>query len=281
MVRLTIFHWLVGVVAAEVAVAVLIIGQARFAGGHRTAARRLRRSAPYVATLALVAALGAVGRRITDELAWLVGVNVTPAIQAIEGGSVAWMQSLASPPVTALLSFVYVYGFPFLLVFPLLLYLVVDDGRPFRELALAFALNDLIGLLAFVALISYGPRNVIPGLVEPLLFSTYPETRILSSSATANTNVFPSLHTSLSVTVAMMAWRTRGQVRTWWYLAAPLAAGVIVATMYLGIHWIVDVLGGLALGVGSVRVAALAVDRRYLPRLARAIRTRSNRPGLW
>lgn len=272
--QLSIFHWLVAVVAVEVVVAVLVVGPSRFAGGLAPIIGRHRESVPYVVVLGVTAAFGSVVRRTAADVSWLVGLNVTPFIESIEGGAAGWIQSFATPPATAALAFAYVFGFPLLLVFPVVLYAVLDDPRPFRELALAYAITDLVGLVAFTALISYGPRNAIPGIVDPILFSTYPSTRILNAAATANTNVFPSLHTSLSVTVAYMAWRTRGTVGRWWYLSAPLAACIVLATMYLGIHWIVDVVAGALLGVGSVRVAARAVDRGLLQRAVWAIRWR-------
>lgn len=267
MVRLTIFHWLVVVVAAEVAVAAVLVGPSRFLRLPGQLRERLWTSAPYVVALGVTAALASTVRQVTASVSWLFGLNVTPLIHALEGETVAWIQSFATPPATAYLAFVYVFGFSFLLVFSVLLYLSLDDPRPFRELALALVFNDLVGLLAFTILISYGPRNVIPGVVEPILFSTFPETRLLNAAATEVSNVFPSMHTSLSVTVAYMAWRTREAVPRWWYLALPVAASIVLATMYLGIHWIIDVLAGVALGVGSVRLAARAVEREYLPRL--------------
>lgn len=277
MIRLSIFHWLVGVVAVEVAVGVALVGPSHFRGVRRHLLGRLRRSAPYIVVLVASAGAASAVRRTTATVSWLVGVNVTPLIHAVEGGAVATVQTVASPPVTAFLAFVYVYGFPFLLVFPVLLYLAVDDPRPLRELALALVFNDLIALVAFATMISYGPRNVIPGLVDPILFSTYPEARVLNASATANSNVFPSMHTSLSVTVAYMAWRTRGTVRNWPLVAVPLSSCVVVATMYLGIHWVLDVVAGVILGVGSVWLAARAVEREALPGLVTTVAGRLGR----
>jgi membrane-associated phospholipid phosphatase len=67
--------------------------------------------------------------------------------------------------------------------------------------------------------------------------------------------IFPSLHASLSTTVAILAWESRAVYPRWVVVALPLAAGVGFATMYLGIHWALDVVGGICLGVVSVTIA--------------------------
>ena len=66
--------------------------------------------------------------------------------------------------------------------------------------------------------------------------------------------MFPSLHTSMSVTAALLAWTTREQYPLWPPVAAVLAVSVCLSTMYLGIHWATDVVFGIALGWVSVRI---------------------------
>ena len=63
----------------------------------------------------------------------------------------------------------------------------------------------------------------------------------------SNTNVFPSLHASLSITVLLLAWTTRAEFPRWVVLAAVLAGSVVLSTMALGIHWATDVVAGIAL----------------------------------
>jgi membrane-associated phospholipid phosphatase len=71
-----------------------------------------------------------------------------------------------------------------------------------------------------------------------------------------NTNVFPSLHTSLSITVALIAWQTRRQYPLWTAVSVPIAASVVISTMYLGIHWAIDVLAGALMAWVIVRLAS-------------------------
>jgi len=98
-------------------------------------------------------------------------------------------------------------------------------------------------------------------MVEPLLFDLVPLSQLLTAQINSSTNVFPSLHTSLSTTVAVLAWQTREVYPRWPVLSVPLALGVAFSTMYLGIHWAIDVLAGVCLGLASVAIAGWIVDR--------------------
>ncbi|UMG93211.1 phosphatase PAP2 family protein [Nocardioides sp. TF02-7] len=79
---------------------------------------------------------------------------------------------------------------------------------------------------------------------------------------------FASLHVGIMMTICLVA-RLVGlprwvQTAAWVFLAL-----TVLATVYLGWHYVVDVLGGLALGAFAVWVAALATGNRvgWRPRL--------------
>ena len=133
-------------------------------------------------------------------------------------------------------------------------YVALPDARPLRRTVVAYAANYLVGVGCYVAFIAYGPRNLIVGDVEGLLFTQYTQYQFLTASINHRTNVFPSLHTSLSVTAALLAWTTREEYPQWPPIAAVLAVSVAISTMYLGIHWATDVVFGAVLGWASVRI---------------------------
>ncbi|WP_435115365.1 phosphatase PAP2 family protein [Halolamina sp. C58] len=223
----------------------------------------VRAVGPTAAVLgALLLANGTV-RDVGVHLSWLIGLNVTGTIHAIEGAFVADLQSFATPPLTAYFSFVYVFGYVFLLTFPLVLYALHDDTRPLSATLVAYALNYGIGLVCYVLFVAYGPRNFMPGAVESLLFTNWPEVQALTSQVNENTNVFPSLHTSLSATVALLAARYRSTAPGWLPIAAVGGGSVAIATMYLGIHWLTDVLAGVLLAAFSVVVGVRFAERRH------------------
>lgn len=221
---------------------------------------RLRAAARPIGLLLGVLSLNAVVRDVGVDLSWIIGINITGAIHTIEGSVVADIQSLSSPVLTAYFSGVYVYGYVFLLVFPIVAYLLIDDTEPLETTALAYVFNYGVGLLCYVFFIAYGPRNLLPDLVTSTLYESYPRFQILTSEVNANTNVFPSLHASLSTSVAVLAYRTREIYPRWLPIAAVGAISVALATVYLGIHWVTDVVAGVLLGVLAVYAGSAAVD---------------------
>ncbi|WP_336343956.1 phosphatase PAP2 family protein [Halalkalicoccus ordinarius] len=240
---------------------------------------RLRLAAPALALLAAVLVLNSLTRRAAQQLSWLIGFEITAAIYRIEGDFVATFQAFETPALTLYFSSIYVYGYVFLLVFPLLAYLALSDQRRLHELAIAYAANYGLGLVCYLLFIAYGPRNL--DVAEQLMYNVYPQSRLLTSAVNTNTNVFPSLHTSLSVTAMLFAWHTREAYPRWLVMASVLGVSVVTATMYLGIHWATDVVAGTVLGTVSYLIGIRTADRwRELvtaPRLNGRLRHRFGR----
>lgn len=215
--------------------------------------------APTALILGIVLLANGLIRNAGVELSWLIGVNITGSIHALEGQFVATVQSFATPELTMLFSFAYIFGYVFILTFPVVLY-VLHDTEPLMTTLVAYSLNYAIGLVSYVLFVAYGPRNYIPEMVESLLYTSWPQAQLLTSQVNVNTNVFPSLHASLAVTVALIAYRFRGRYGRWHNVAIALATLIAVSTMYLGIHWLTDVIGGVVLAVLSVSIATRIVD---------------------
>jgi len=239
-----------------------IVGPRRLAGLRDELVPRLWSVRRAVVALAAVLVASAVGRSSLQTVSELFGLRLTGLIYAVEGDFVAWLQStLLAPELTMYFAWVYVYGYVFLLVFPFLAYLALPETTVLKRLVVAYALNYSIGLVVYTIVFAHGPRNVMPDTVTSLLFTYNPEFMALTSEVNEAANVFPSLHTSLSVTVATFAVLTHGEYPRWTPVALWLAGSVVLATMYLGIHWLTDVIGGIALALGSVYLSCRIVDK--------------------
>ena len=253
-------------VAVVVALMILIglavvVGRDRLRHTRREYLSRIREIAPVGFALGFALVLLRPLRGESYELSWLVGWEATWLIYEIEGQFIVWLQSLETPAMTAYFSFVYVYGYVFLLVFPILAYFALADTRPLRLLLSSYAFNYALGLVCYSLVIAYGPRNVMPELVDALLYDTYPHYQHLTRQVNRNTNVFPSLHTSLAATVAFIAYHTREVYPRWFPIATVLTVSVAISTMYLAIHWATDVVAGLVLAYVSVAASKRLVGR--------------------
>ncbi|MFC7072508.1 phosphatase PAP2 family protein [Halovenus rubra] len=233
-----------------------IVGPARIRSFYVDYRTRLCHGLAHLSVLGTVFGISMYWRPIGGEVSWTLEYNITHTLYSIEGYLVPTIQELATTKLTWALSLVYVFGYVFLVLFPLVSYLFLDTLRPFRVTALSYIINYLIGLGSYTLFIAYGPRNYMPGEVRGLMYEVWPEIEALTTHINTNTNVFPSLHTSLAVTVALLAWYTRDSYPRWFYLASALAGTIAFSTMYLGLHWGTDVVTGAALGITSVWAAS-------------------------
>jgi len=92
----------------------------------------------------------------------------------------------------------------------------------------------------------------------------------------ANAYSFPSAHATLSTVVygylAMLAAQVLPDNRRWLPYAAAtlLVAGIGFSRLYLGAHWLADVLGGI--GLGAAWISLLAIARHYHLRRSGGVR---------
>jgi membrane-associated phospholipid phosphatase len=285
-IPLGLLQQIVAVVGALLLVSLLaIVGLGRLGRLRRKLKPRLREVYPYMGLLAIVLVLNSYVRNYGQILSWLLDWQITGAIYDIEGNLVANIQTFLTtdfvvlplvtevtaaiqantgvPPdeqVIALFSMIYIYGYVFLMVFPFFAYLANNEMTSFKQLMLAYGFNYTIGVLCYVLFIAYGPRNLLYPEVQSLMYQWWPRSQILTGEINLNTNVFPSLHSSISLTVVLLARRTRDVYPGWLYVSTPLALGVLLSTMFLGIHWGVDVVAGAGLAVVSVVLAERVTD---------------------
>ena len=223
--------------------------------------------APYVGGLALVLAVNKGFIRRIEAFSFEYGYRATAAIYAIEGDLVAAVQDAIPRFAVYYFGPMYVVGYVVLLAFPVAAYAFAERLRPLKRLVAAYAVNYAVAIVCYAGIVAYGPRNYpVSGTdpdaanVEPLLLEWYGGVTELTSQVNAATNVFPSLHTALSVTVLLAAVSTREEFPRWTYVSGALAGSIVVATVFLGIHWVTDVVAGCVLAAGSVAVANRVVE---------------------
>ncbi|WIV67882.1 phosphatase PAP2 family protein [Natrialbaceae archaeon AArc-T1-2] len=249
------------VVATMLVTATLVfVGPRRFTTALREFRPRVRACALSLSVLAGVLFVRWSTQDVMPWLSWrIIGQNITPYIYALERtvfgeNPVLVLQSFQTPELTSFFVFVYIYGYAFLLSFPFIAYFALEETDYLSTLIVAFTANYGIGLVCYALFIAYGPRNFDNIAFDGLLYETVPQYGYLTHTVNQSVNVFPSLHTSLSVTVFLLAWLTREEYPLWVPVAGVLAGSVVLSTMYLGIHWFSDVVAGTILAAVSVHI---------------------------
>jgi serine/threonine protein kinase/membrane-associated phospholipid phosphatase len=159
-----------------------------------------------------------------------------------------------------------VYGYSIAYFF-VLLALVVATGaalatrptlRPFRRFALAIAVGYAVSLPFFI-FFPVPERWAWPDSGAILLSDLWAPSLIeLFRPISGLNNCFPSFHVSLTTVIVGLCFVERLRYR---WVALWLGLLVMLSTLVLGIHWVTDVVAGLATGVLAV-ASALLLERR-------------------
>ncbi len=156
---------------------------------------------------------------------------------------------------------VYGYSISYFFIMALLAIAVVaglivrEDGRDYRVMSLAVAINYLICLPFF--LFFPVPERWTHAETGAILLSDRWSSALIEALRPISglDNCFPSFHTSFSVIIVLIWYQARLPGRN---LVAVLGLSIVLSTFVLGIHWIPDILAGLAVGVLSLQLARRA-----------------------
>jgi membrane-associated phospholipid phosphatase len=198
----------------------------------------------YLFLIIVVVAVHLLEVKIIDQITTnYIGLNFTFNFQIIEDGIVYWFSQKWTPFLLYFFVFIYIILYPFILWFSIFYFLIADERKAMKTFAYSLVIIYVIALPFYLFLpvtnvyIFYGAASaldtVIPG-VEQFFYAT-----------TTNNNCFPSLHVAMTLLVAKTVSFTNN--KRFIYLAYFCGICVICSVIYLAIHWITDVIGGILL----------------------------------
>lgn len=158
-----------------------------------------------------------------------------------------WLERLVHPRLTDLLQLAYTsYYF-----IPLALGIVlIARGRfgAFEEVLFGILLCFYLSYLGYLLFPAIGPRFTLSQLqIASLQVSPFTAKirETLDALEKNKTDAFPSGHSAVSLICLYYAWKERE--KKLFALLVPVVAGLIVATVYLRYHYVIDVIAGIAL----------------------------------
>jgi membrane-associated phospholipid phosphatase len=204
---------------------------------------------------------------------WLFGTEPT-----------AWVGGFAQPVATELLQVAYTSFYVLILTVGGELWRRADD-RAFRRYLFACAVTFYVSFVGYLIAPAVGPRmtlydaatveRLMPGLwLSPYLRwfvnagGLVPSgVRGAAAVALAHRDAFPSGHAMVTIVLMVCAWRNRLTAR--WFVT-PAGTLLILATVYLRYHYVVDILAG-----GVLACACLAISPRLQDQIDRALDSRN------
>ncbi|MBN2110782.1 MAG: inositol phosphorylceramide synthase [Methanosarcinaceae archaeon] len=196
-------------------------------------------------------------------------LNITPYyrlaefIFSMEGHTVSSFQTIMSPTLTYFSAFIYLFGFSFLLIFTFVVLVCTGKVSILQEYSIAVVLAYLISFPFYIFTPVKVTGYTLPTVI-PLLYELSPIiSEGLRSVDPHFDNCFPSLHAALSI-IAMLLIVLRTDLKELKMVVVILALLIQFTIFYLGIHWIIDFIGGILLALLCYYVAT-----RYRERIVR------------
>jgi len=208
-------------------------------------------------------------------------LDMTPYVYAIEGDIVLWVQqAMRNPLLDEALTHFYVMGF-MTATFASFLYPIYFDDRHMADRVSLSMFWVYVLAIPFYLFFNVGVTgNHIPEM-QTIAYDLTPEINNWFTRIDPFTNGMPSLHIGLpfAIWLTMQRWDDDGR----WYRYRNFLMGFILLTalsiVYLGIHWVVDIIGGMVVAIIAVEITSrtsgpiwkIADERLFGRKLARGI----------
>lgn len=173
----------------------------------------------------------------------IMGNDYTYLIQTLEKGVVSGFQKYWTPSVLFFFVIIYIGIYPFTLWFSPFYYFISEKQQAMKTLAygLIFIYFFSLPFTLFFPITNVYTTYDIPSSLSLV----FPQINELFYSTTTCNNCFPSLHVAMTLLIARTAYLSGNKY--YFYSCLLLAILVIISVMYLVIHWISDVIGGIIL----------------------------------
>ncbi|WP_313640120.1 phosphatase PAP2 family protein [Paenibacillus sp. FSL K6-0276] len=174
--------------------------------------------------------------------------DYTSFVFGLEGHFVQAVQDIFySPWLTPVIVFFYIFMLQSVLAASLGVYLLDKNRVMLYATCYAIIINYAVAIPFYL----YFPVNevwsYVPAGVKFTMLDVFPKFEQEYRPLSGLNNCFPSLHTSISVTMALLAFRSGN--RRWMVITSISAVVIVFGIFYLGIHWLTDMIGGTLLAV--------------------------------
>jgi membrane-associated phospholipid phosphatase len=176
-----------------------------------------------------------------------------------------YFDRFVNPTSTEWFAFFYFSYFFVLAMHVLPILFVAKSRRMVAEFTLGMIVLFCVGHTLYMFVPGYGPYKAMPEVFAHELSPGFwwNTTKALVAESGAQKDIFPSLHTAAPTFILLFQFHRRREMpfRYTWPLVGFFAANIIIATMFLRWHYVIDVVFGLLLGVLAHVVSAHFSER--------------------
>ena len=181
-----------------------------------------------------------------------------------------YLDRFVNPISTEWFAFFYFSYFLVLALHVLPILFTSRNSRTLAEFALGMIILFCIGHTTYMLVPGYGPYRSLPDafahhLSPGIWWNT---TTDLVARSGAQKDIFPSLHTAAPTFLVLFSYHRRAEMpfKYTWPVVAFFSANIVIATMFLRWHYVIDVIAGLCLAllthVLTVRIGEREAARR-------------------
>ena len=165
-----------------------------------------------------------------------------------------WMERWIVPWFTAIMSFCY-FSYYFLPVTLVLTLYLGNRRQDFNEAVFVLLFGYYLSFIGYILFPAIGPRYTLTHLqsipLEASFFTDFVRD-ILNAAEHNKRDCMPSGHTQIALMVLFLSYRFK---RVLFYILLPIVCGLILSTVYLRYHYVIDLMVGTALAVTCLMVA--------------------------
>jgi membrane-associated phospholipid phosphatase len=208
-------------------------------------------------------------------------LDMTFLVYAIEGDTVLWVQEgLRSEFLDVFMTHFYVMGFMTATFASFVYPIYFDDRHMADRVSLSMFWVYILAIPFYLFLNVKVTGNYVEGM-ETIAYDLTPEIHNWFNRIDPFTNGMPSLHIGLpfAIWLSMHRWDEDGRWERFRIFLIIFIALTSVSIVYLGIHWFVDIIGGMVIAILAVNITAkthepiwrIADERLFTRRLARTL----------
>lgn len=226
----------------------------------------VRELTPFIVLLLSYEALQGVAGSIA--IAPVIHASPTSTVVAPYGFYQAVQSAFLSPDLTDVMTFLYGLHFPLIIIAAVLFW--YSNRTIYRRYVYSLVAVSYVSLIFYVIAPSAPPWY--NGVVTNLLATTSAQagsTGIIGEFAKIGSLIesdkfaaFPSLHAAYAVLFGYFTIKLR---KIYALVSVPIVGGILFSTIYLGQHYIVDLVGGIAIAAGAVFIMTKTIRNHEEP----------------